>query len=161
MFETLMCKGGYRVDYFMVQRNLETFGFYVRGEIRPGERCAHDAKQRLFAGLLIIDRCLGSKNLAGIYLDVDLPGHAPRLALAQLKKDLLESKFSCIFIYDLEDLFSEPCEIVEMISLRKQLGDLRIITAADLEYRVAGYSARSLLDVNNTCLPVKNADVMA
>lgn len=161
MFETLICKGGYRVDYFQVSRNMETFGFYVRGEIQPGEKCARDAKQRLFAGMLAIDRCLGIKNLAGIYMDIDLPGYAPRPALAQLKKDLLDSRFSCIFVYELEDLFSEPKEIAEMISLRRQLGNLQIITAADLDYQVAGFSPRSLLAAEGVCLSGMNIEALA
>lgn len=160
MFETLMNKGGYRVDYFKVPRSMETFGFYVRGEIHPGEQCSRDAKQHLFAGLLTVERCLGIKNLAAIYLDIDLPGNAPRLALEQLKKDLLESKFSCVFVYALEDLIPEPREIAEIISLRRQIGNLQIITAADLNYQVAGFSARSLLETEGFCMARESLEVM-
>jgi hypothetical protein len=80
MFEALMKKGGYRVDYLNQKAagSPDALGFYVRGQLSDQQPYSRDAKHHLYAGMLVIQNQLGSHNLVSVYLDVNEPENLDR-----------------------------------------------------------------------------------
>lgn len=102
MLDTLMRIGAYRVSYFNNSLNVNplVFGFYIRGEKAAQDAYSRDAKQQLYAGLMLIHSKLQMHNLRGIYVDVDVVENFQRPAYMQLKRDLISGYFRRVFVLD-------------------------------------------------------------
>jgi len=102
MLDTLMTIGAYRVSYFNNSLNVNSlaFGFYIRGEKMAQDAYSRDAKNQLYAGLMLIQSKLQMHNLRGIYVDVDSLENLQRPAYVQLKRDLISGYFQRVFVLD-------------------------------------------------------------
>jgi len=109
MLDTLMIQGGYRIDYFnrQVWNRPEAIGLYLRAEIRPGEIYSFDAKQRFFAGMMLLEAYLGREFLAAVYLDVDQVSNLARPAYQRLKKDIRAGGIARVLVTCPADLLGE------------------------------------------------------
>jgi len=122
MFEVLMQKNGYRVDYF--EQNAQTpnsFAFYVCGRLKMGECYSSQAKRNLYAGLSVFARNNAWKHLAAVYLDVCGESSKERKAYLQLKADVRAGMFTKVFVMRLEDLASSTADMDELRQLEKEV----------------------------------------
>lgn len=130
MLDTLMKFGAYRVNYFegLSQGNPDAFGFYIRAEVEDGQAYSHDAKHQLYTGLDLIQRFIGMKNLAGIYLDVNCLKNLQRPAYQQMKRDILSGYFRRILVLDEGALNGCPGSLRDLHELAGLVGGLEVIS---------------------------------
>jgi hypothetical protein len=133
MLDSLMKFGAYRVNYFetLTQQNPNAFGFYIRAEIEKGQAYSHKAKHQLYTGLDLIQRLLGMKNLAGIYVDIDCLKNLQRPAYQQMKRDIHTGYFHKILVLDEFAIMSCPGEVTDLTVLADQIGELDLLTWQD------------------------------
>jgi hypothetical protein len=129
MLDSLMKFGAHRVNYFeaLKQNNPEAFGFYIRAEIPEGQAYSHEAKYQLYAGLDLIQRCLGMKNLAGIYVDIDCLKNLQRPAYQQLRRDVLSGHFHRILVFDRLSISGCPGSDRDLAELSAQVGGVELL----------------------------------
>ena len=130
MFETLMTKGGYRID--LVNRKAggtgDALGFYVRGDLAKGVPYSLDAKHHLYAGLDAIRKYHDEKNLYAVYLDIDRICNLARPAYLQLKRDLLYGAFRKVFVFSPDDLLGCEAAIRDLVALYRRVKGFELIT---------------------------------
>jgi len=150
MLDTLMKFGAYRVNYFDTQKlkDPESFGFYIRAEIEEGQVYSHDAKHQLYAGLDLIHRCLGMRNLIGIYLDVNCLKNLTRPAYLQMKKDILAGYFRRILVLDDQAISGCPGSEKDLRELAELVGGLEILSwqQSNMNVRFVGEPAMAMQD---------------
>mgnify|MGYP001765395783 FL=1 len=150
MLDTLMKFGAYRVNYFDTQklRDPESFGFYIRAEIEEGQVYSHDAKHQLYAGLDLIHRCLGMRNLIGIYLDVNCLKNLARPAYLQMKKDILAGCFKRILVLNDQAISGCPGSEKDLRELAGLVGGLEILSwqHSKMDARFIGEPAMAVME---------------
>jgi hypothetical protein len=129
MLDSLMKFGAHRVNYFeaLNEHNPEAFGFYIRAEIPAGQAYSHEAKYQLYAGLDLIQRCLGMKNLAGIYVDIDCLKNLQRPAYQQLRRDVLSGHFRRILVLNRLSISGCPGSDRDLSELSAQVGGVELL----------------------------------
>lgn len=138
MFATLMEKNGHRVEYWheCMRGKPMSLGFYVRGEIFPGDQYSVSARFHLTVGMLVIERDLGLSNLHGLYVDIDSAENLYRPAYVQLKQDLIEGAIRKVFVFELEDLtmLQEGC--MEFNQITPMVGGIELLVYDPLTGRI-------------------------
>jgi hypothetical protein len=111
MLEALIKFGGYRVDRFIkTEQSGAEFGFYLCSwQQRAGNYCLA-AKHQLQYGLVQLHVHDQIKNLAGIYIDINLPEQLNRPAYLELKRDIQQGRFQRVLVLD-ERLIGGNCDV--------------------------------------------------
>lgn len=111
MLEALLKFGGYRVDrFFKAEQSGEEFALYLCSwQQTKGNYCLA-AKHQLQYGLAQIHAHGQLKNLAGIYIDINLPEQLNRPAYLELKQDLRQGKFQRVLVLE-DELIVGKCDV--------------------------------------------------
>jgi hypothetical protein len=111
MLEALLKFGGYRVDrFFKAEQSGEEFALYLCSwQQTKGNYCLA-AKHQLQYGLAQIHAHGQLKNLAGIYIDINLPEQLNRPAYLELKQDLRQGKFQRVLVLE-DELIVGNCDV--------------------------------------------------
>lgn len=151
MFETYMKAGSYRVEYLNPERlgQPSALGFYLCGEMDAQAGYSRAARQKHLAGLLIIQRELGSQNLAAVYVDVLAWRSAPRRAFQQMLRDVRRGLFQRVFVASSCDLLHDMRNQVELCRLQEDVPGFELMT-----YDAGGCRRQPLTDVASESLPV-------
>lgn len=133
MLDTLMTIGSYRVSYFNDSMNVNplAFGFYIRGEKGAEDAYSRDAKNQLYAGLMLIQDRLQMHNLRGIYVDVDAVENLQRPAYMQLKSDLISGYFRRVFVLDESALLGTPSAERDLRKVYDLCGGFELLVCRD------------------------------
>lgn len=135
MLDALTQIGAHRISYLSDSHSVDplAFGFYIRGEKESCDAYSRDAKQQLYAGLVLIHSKLQMQHLCGIYMDVDTIENLERPAYLQLKRDLINGYFKRVFVLDESALFGSKTAEEDLRKVYELIGGFELIVCHEGE----------------------------
>lgn len=129
MLEALLKFGGYRVDrFYKAEPSGEEFALYLCSCQQTNGNYCLAAKHQLQYGLAQIHAHDQLKNLAGIYIDINLPEQLNRPAYLELKRDLRQGKFQHVLVLE-DELIVGNCDVErDWQALTAEISGLKFFT---------------------------------